>query len=162
LTAAAIRLLECLKCPLDSRILGRQMVREIVYRVLRGEQGGALRALANRDEHFIRIARVLKHIHTGYAQPLSVESMAKRAAMSVATFHNNFKLVTASSPLQYLKRIRLDRARQLMTQEGYNASTAARSVGYESQSQFSREFKRLFGMTPIEDAKQTRARLAVG
>jgi AraC-like DNA-binding protein len=162
LSGAVIRLLECLKCPLDSRILGRQAVREIVYRVLRGEQGGPLRALASRDEHFTRIARVLKHIHTDCAKPFTIESMAKRAGMSVAAFHHNFKLVTASSPLQYLKRIRLDRARRLMAHDGYNASTAARAVGYESQSQFSREFKRLFGVTPVEDAERTRARLVAG
>ena len=156
---AVIRLLEYLKSPLDSRILGRQTVREIVYRVLQGEQGGALRALASRDEHFSRIARVLKHVHAEYAKPLSVEELARKAGMSVAAFHHNFKLVTASSPLQYLKRIRLDQARRLMAHDGYNASTAARAVGYESPSQFSREFKRLFGVTPVEEAEQTRARL---
>jgi AraC-like DNA-binding protein len=159
LGGAVIRLLECLKSPLDSRMLGRQTVREIVYRVLRGEQGGALRALASRDEHFARVARVLKHVHAEYAQPLSVEDMARKAGMSVAAFHHNFKLVTASSPLQYLKRIRLDQARRLMAHDGYNASTAARAVGYESPSQFCREFRRLFGVTPVEDAEQTRARL---
>ncbi|MGO9110216.1 MAG: helix-turn-helix transcriptional regulator [Thermoguttaceae bacterium] len=130
--------------------------------MLRGEQGGSLRALASRDEHFTRIARVLKDIHTDCVKPFTVESLAKRAAMSVAAFHHNFKLVTASSPLQYLKRIRLDRARRLMAHDGYNASTAARAVGYESQSQFSREFKRLFAMTPVEEARQTRARLVAG
>ena len=159
MSGAIIRLLECLKCPLDSRMLGRQIVREIVYRVLCSEQGGSLRALASRDEHFTRIARVLKDIHTDCAKPFSVEGMAKRAGMSVAAFHNNFKLVTASSPLQYLKRMRLDRAKRLMTHDGYNASTAARAVGYESPSQFSREFKRLFGVTPVEDVEQTRVRL---
>ena len=159
LGGAVIRLLECLKSPLGSRILGRQTVREIVYRVLQGEQGGALRALASRDEHFSRIARVLKHVHAEYAKPLSVEELARKAGMSVAAFHHNFKLVTANSPLQYLKRIRLDQARRLMAHDGYNASTAARAVGYESPSQFSREFKRLFGVTPVEEAEQTRARL---
>ena len=159
LGGAVIRLLECLKSPHDSRILGRQTVREIVYRVLQGEQGGALRALASRDEHFSRIARVLKHVHAEYANPLSVEELARKAGMSVAAFHHNFKLVTASSPLQYLKRIRLDQAKRLMAHDGYNASTAARAVGYESPSQFSREFKRLFGVTPVEEAEQTRARL---
>lgn len=160
LSGAVIRLLECLKCPLDSRMLGRQTVREIVYRVLCSEQGGLLRALASRDEHFTRIARVLKDIHTDCAKPFTVEGMAKRASMSVAAFHNNFKTVTASSPLQYLKRIRLDRAKLLMAHDGYNASTAARAVGYESPSQFSREFKRLFGVTPIEEVEQARGRLA--
>jgi AraC-like DNA-binding protein len=159
LGGAVIRLLECLKSPLDSRMLGRHIVREIVYRVLRGEQGGALRALASRDDHFTRIARVLKHIHTAYASPLSAEDMAGKAGMSVSAFHHSFKLVTASSPLQYLKRIRLDHARRLMAHDGYNAGSAARAVGYESPSQFSREFKRLFGVTPVEDAGQMRARL---
>jgi AraC-like DNA-binding protein len=159
LGGAVIRLLECLKSPVDSRMLGRQTVREIVYRVLQGEQGGALRALASRDEHFSRIARVLKHVHAEYAQPLSVDELARKAGMSVAAFHHYFKLVTASSPLQYLKRIRLDQARRLMAHDGHNASTAARAVGYESPSQFSREFKRLFGLTPVEEAEQTRARL---
>jgi AraC-like DNA-binding protein len=159
LGGAVIRLLECLESPLDSRMLGRHIVREIVYRVLRGEQGGALRALASRDDHFTRIARVLKHIHTEYASPLSAEDMARKAGMSVSAFHHSFKLVTASSPLQYLKRIRLDQARRLMAHDGYNAGSAARAVGYESPSQFSREFKRLFGVTPVEDAGQMRARL---
>jgi AraC-like DNA-binding protein len=159
LAVSVIRLLECLKTPRDSRILGRQMVREIVYRVLCGEQGGSLRALASRDDHFARIARVLRHVHTEYAKPLSVEDLARRAGMSVPAFHHYFKLVTASSPLQYLKRIRLDHARRLMAHDGYNAGTAARAVGYESPSQFGREFKRLFGVTPVEEAEQTRARL---
>lgn len=103
---AVIRLLECLKHPVDSRLLGRQMVREVVYRVLRGEQGGALRALASRDDHFTRISRVLKYIHSEYAEPIGTEEMAKRAGMSVSVFHHHFKLATASSPLQYIKRIR--------------------------------------------------------
>jgi AraC-like DNA-binding protein len=156
LSGAVIRLLECLKCPLDSRMLGRQIVREIVYRVLREEKDGALRALANRNEHFMRIARVLKEVHADSAKPFTVESMSKRAGMSVAAFHHNFKLVAGSSPLQYLKRIRLDRAKRLMIHDGYNASTAAKAVGYESASQFSREFKRQFGVTPIENIEQLR------
>jgi AraC-like DNA-binding protein len=159
LAGAIIRLLECLKNPLDGRILGRQTVREVLYRVLLGEQGGALRALASRDDHFARIARALKFIHAEYARPLGVEEMARKAGMSVAAFHHHFKLVTASSPLQYLKRVRLEHARRLMAHNGHNASTAARAVGYESPSQFSREFKRLFGTTPTADVEQTRARL---
>ena len=162
LGGAVIRLLEYLKSPLDSHMLGRQTVREIVYRVLQGEQGGALRSLASRDEHFSRIARVLKYIHVEYARPLSAEELARRAGMSVSAFHHNFKLVTASSPLQYLKRIRLDQARRLMAHDSYNANTAARAVGYESPSQFSREFKRLFGVTPVEEAEHSRARLLAG
>jgi len=147
LVGAVIRLLECLKSPLDSRILGRHMVREVAYRVLVGEQGGSLRALASRDDHFAHIARIVKYIHTEHARPLGVEELARKAGMSVPVFHHHFKLVTASSPLQYLKRIRLDRAKRLMAHDGYNAGTAARAVGYNSPSQFSREFKRLFGVT---------------
>jgi AraC-like DNA-binding protein len=143
-------------------VLGRQIVREIVFRVLCGEQGGSLRALASRDDHFARIARVLKYVHTEYSKPIRVEELARKAGMSVAAFHHDFKLVTASSPLQYLKRIRLDQARRLMTHEGYNAGAAARAVGYESASQFGREFKRLFGATPVEDLERTRARLVAG
>src|SRR6185436_8394880 len=156
LCSAVIRLLECLKCPLDSRMLGPQIVREIIYRVLREEKDGALRALANRNGNFMRIARVLKEVHANSAKPFTVESMSKRAGMSIAAFHHNFKLVTGSSPLQYLKRIRLDRAKRLMLHDGYNASTAAKAVGYESASQFSREFKRQFGLTPIEDVERLR------
>jgi AraC-like DNA-binding protein len=162
LGGAVIRLLECLKSPLNSRMLGRQTVREILFRVLLGDQGGALRALASRDDHFARIARILRLIHSDYAQPLSVEELARKAGMSLSAFHHHFHLVTAISPLQYLKRIRLDQARRLMAHDGYNAGTAARAVGYESPSQFSREFKRLFGVTPVAEAEQMRARLVVG
>lgn len=156
LSDAVIRLVECLKCPLDSRILGREIVREIIYRVLREETDGALRAFANRDGHFMRIARVLKEVHADSAKSYSVESMSRRANMSVAAFHHNFRIVTSSSPLQYLKRIRLDRAKRLMIHDGYSASTAAKAVGYESASQFSREFKRQFGVTPTEDVERVR------
>ncbi len=162
LGGAVVRLLECLRCPLDGRMLGPLAVREILYRVLRGEQGGALRALAGRDDHFARIARVLRQIHAEFAKPLTAEEMARRAGMSSSVFHHHFKLMTARSPLQYLKRIRLDHAKRLMAHDGYNANTAARSVGYESPSQFSREFKRLFGVTPVEEAERTRGRLVAG
>jgi AraC-like DNA-binding protein len=160
LSDAVIRLLECLGSPLDRRMLGRPTIREILYRVLCGEQGDALRALASRNEHFTRIARVLRYIHTDYAQPLTTEDLARRAGMSASVFHHNFKLVTATSPLQYVKQVRLHRARTLMAYEGHNSGTAATQVGYESQSQFGREFKRLFGVSPGQDAANTRARLA--
>ena len=104
----------------------------------------------------------LRHIHSEYSKPLDVEDLARKAGMSVSVFHHHFKLVTASSPLQYIKRIRLDRAKALMTLDGYNAGSAARAVGYESASQFGREFKRLFGVTPLVEVEQTRARLVAG
>jgi AraC-like DNA-binding protein len=156
LSSTVIRLLECLKSPLDCRILGRQLVREIIYRVLCEEEDGALRALANRNEHFMRIARVLKEVHANPTKPFTVEGLSKLAGMSVAAFHHNFKLVAGSSPLQYLKRLRLERAKRLMIHDGYNASTAAKAVGYESASQFSREFKRQFGVAPKEQVERLR------
>lgn len=159
LRGAAIRLLECLASPTDSRILGPQTVREIVYRVLSGGQDGALRAIAARNDQFMRIARVLQYIHSDFARPLSTEDLAKHARMSTSTFHQNFKAVTATSPLQYVKNIRLHRARLLMVNEGHNAGTAAAAVGYESASQFGREFKRFFGGSPAEEAAKLRARL---
>jgi len=162
LSGAVIRLLECLKCPLDSRMLGRQIVREILYRVLREEKDGVLRALASQNGLFVRIARVLKDVHADSAKQYTVERMAKLAGMSVAAFHRNFKLMVGSSPLQYLKRIRLDRAKRLMMYDGYNAGTAARAVGYESASQFSREFKRQFGVTPMEDIEHLRQAIGTG
>ena len=162
LSDAVIRLLECLRSPLDSRVLGRQTAREVIYRVLCGAQGGVLRALASRSENFTRIARVLRHIHTDYARPLAVEELARQAGMSVSVFHHNFKLVTATSPLQYIKQVRLHRARTLMAYDGHNAGSAAFRVGYESASQFGREFKRLFGASPGDDATHLRALTAAG
>ncbi len=157
LTLTAIRLLECLRSPIETRILGRHIVREILYRVLCGEQSAALRAVATRHSHFAQIGKVLRRIHADYARSLDVETLAREAGMSVSTFHANFKAVTANSPLQYLKSIRLHRARTLMVQSGITASTAAGQVGYESASQFSREFKRFFGATPVEEAAKIRA-----
>jgi len=154
---ATVRLLECLKSPLDSRILGPHNVREIVYRVLYGEQGGALRALAVRHSRFSQIARVLRRIHTEYDKELDMEVLAGEANMSISTFHHNFKAVTASSPLQYLKSIRLHKALMLMIRDGLNASAAAGKVGYESASQFSREFKRYFGNSPTDEAARLRS-----
>jgi AraC-like DNA-binding protein len=157
LIGATVRLLECLKKPLDSRVLGPNIVREIIYRVLFGEQGGALRALAVRHGRFSQIARVLRRIHTEYDKELDIEFLAGEANMSISTFHHNFKAVTSSSPLQYLKNIRLHKALMLMVRDGLNAGTAAGKVGYESSSQFSREFKRYFGNTPADEAARLRS-----
>ncbi|HEY4641266.1 MAG TPA: AraC family transcriptional regulator [Thermoanaerobaculia bacterium] len=156
---AATRLLECLSSPTDARILGPQIVREITYRVLRGEQGGALRALAARHTHFGQISKALRRMHTEYSNAVDIESLARESGMSVSAFHHNFKTMTSSSPLQYLKTIRLHKARMLMVSEGLGAGSAAGRVGYESPSQFSREFKRLFGATPAEEAARLRVTL---
>lgn len=150
---AAIRLLECLKSPTDSKVLGPQFVREIVYRVLRGERGEVLGALAAGNTHFARISRIMDHLHRDYARPIDVESLARQAKMSPSIFHQKFKAITTMSPLQYLKSVRLDKARLLMIQDGSTASAAAFAVGYESAPQFSREYKRQFGVSPGQDAK---------
>jgi len=156
LICATVRLLECFENERDARILGPSVVREIIYRVLCGEQGGALRALAARHSHFGQIAKVLRRMHTEFDAEFDIATLALEANMSVSSFHNNFKAVTAASPLQYLKSIRLHKARILMVRDGFNASTAASKVGYESASQFSREFKRYFGTTPADEAAKMR------
>jgi AraC-like DNA-binding protein len=161
LSEATVRLLECLSDPIETRILGLQSVREITYRVLCGEQGGALRAAAALHSRFGQVNRALQRIHTDYARDFSVEELADVAGMSPSAFHQNFKAVTSSSPLQYLKTIRLHKARLLMVYEGLRAGVAAGRVGYESPSQFSREFKRLFGTSPVEAAEDARQLLGV-
>jgi len=152
LSGATIRLLESLRSDDDARILGPQIVREIIYHVLRGKLGRNLRVLATPDSHFGQISRVLNRLHTDYARDYDIATLARDAGMSVAAFHTRFKAVTSSPPLQYLKNIRLHKARMLMVNEGVNASGAALKVGYESASQFSREFKRLFGNSPATEA----------
>ncbi|HGP3222443.1 TPA: AraC family transcriptional regulator N-terminal domain-containing protein [Salmonella enterica] len=153
---AVERLLDVMERPLDARILGKQIIRKILYHVLMGPRGGALLALVSRQTHFSLISRVLKQIEMKYTENLNVEQLAAEANMSVSAFHHNFKAVTSTSPLQYLKSYRLHKARMMMIHDGMKASAAAMRVGYESASQFSREFKRYFGVTPGEDAARMR------
>jgi len=154
---AVLRLLEVLKTPLEARILGPSIVREICYRVLTGVQGDAIRAALTYQHHFGRIAKALRRIHSDYRSDLDVDTLASEAGMSLAVFHAQFKAVTSTSPMQYVKTTRLHQARLLMMQDGMNASTAAARVGYESASQFSREFKRLFGVSPVDEMRRMRA-----
>jgi AraC-like DNA-binding protein len=155
----AMRLLECLCLPGDAAILGPGVVREIVYRVLCGRSGGSLLALLSRNSQLAQICRTLQQIHANYAEPLEVTRMAEEAGMSISAFHHNFKAVTATSPLQYVKSIRLHKARMLMVHDGLGAALAADRVGYESPSQFSREFKRYFGQAPTDEAERVRKNL---
>jgi AraC-like DNA-binding protein len=148
---AAERLAKVLASPADARILGPQIVREIVYRVLVSEQGDVLRLLTSNSSRFGHIARVLRRIHEDYASDLDVASLAREANMGTSTFHHAFREATATSPVQYVKRIRLHRARTLLTTEGLSAQDAARKVGYASASQFSREYSRMFGSSPSAD-----------
>jgi len=153
---ATERLLDVMERPLDARVLGPQIVREILYYVLRGSCGASLQELVNRHTHFSQIARALRRIENQYAESLNVEALASEVNMSVSAFHHNFKAVTNTSPLQYVKSYRLHKARLLMVHDGLKASTAAIRVGYESASQFSREFKRFFGVTPSDELARLR------
>jgi AraC-like DNA-binding protein len=156
---AVERLLEALAAPLDARVLAPSIVREICYRVLTGVQGHAIRAALTHQQHFGRIAKALRRIHSDYDCALDVDTLAREAGMSLAVFHAQFKIVTSTSPMQYVKATRLHQARLLMMQDGVNASVAATRVGYESASQFSREFKRFFGLTPTDEVRRMRGAL---
>jgi len=151
---ATLRLCEALSSPLESRLLAPAIYREITYRVLTSEQGGSLRAALTQGGQFGRIAKALRRIHAQYEHNLDVATLASEASMSVPAFHNHFKAVTHTSPIQYIKSIRLHQARLLMIRSGHTAASAAVRVGYESASQFSREFRRLFGNSPAEEARR--------
>ena len=151
---AAVRLLRCLDDPVDARVLGPEIMREMIFRVLRGPKGHLLQALAARNGRFFQVARALDRIHADFSSELDVDALADEAGMSVSAFHHAFKTVTATSPLQYLKSTRLLHARLLMIQDGLNVGQAADRVGYESVSQFSREFKRFFGNSPSVEASR--------
>ena len=150
---ALVRLLNSLGDTMESRILGPSIVRELVYRTLRSEQGRILQAIGGMDGNSRRVLKALGVIQRDYAKELDVETMAKEAGMSISNFYLAFRAVTASSPVQYLKSIRLHKAKQLITKEGMNVSSAAACVGYTNSSQFSREYRRFFGNSPIEEAK---------
>ena len=157
LSNVTVRLLECLRSESDAAVLGPQLVRELLYRALCGEGGHMLRDLLLRNESRAQIHRILQRMHVAYADPLDVARLAHAAGMSSSALHFHFKAVTGTSPVQYLKTIRLHKARMLMVQESVGASVAAGRVGYESPSQFSREFKRLFGAPPADEAQRVRA-----
>ena len=156
LREAVTRLLENLRSDDDARILGPQIVREVTYLVLCGKLGATLRAVAAPDSHFGQISRILNRMHTDFARSYDMTQLAREAGMSVSAFHARFKAVTASSPLQYLKSVRLHKALLLMVHEGASAGVAASRVGYESASQFSREFKQRFGNGPAAVAADLR------
>ncbi|KAF1017432.1 MAG: HTH-type transcriptional activator Btr [Stenotrophomonas maltophilia] len=158
---AVHRLLQTLASPREAAVLGRARLREIYYRVLTGPQGDALRAALAMRGQFGRIGRALRHIHAHYALPLGLEALAAEAGMSVPSFHSHFKAVTRSAPMQYVKSTRLHQARLLMVREGVSAEAACHAVGYASPSQFSREFKRLFGLAPAAEARRLRSSFAL-
>lgn len=155
-----LRLLETLSSPLEARVLGPAIVREICFRVLMGEQGAAMRAALTGQGQFGRIAKALRRIHSDYAASIDVGMLAAEASMSVPAFHVHFKSVTHCSPIQYVKTARLHQARLLMARNDMTAQAACAQVGYESPSQFSREFKRFFGRSPSQEAEALRRYLA--
>jgi AraC-like DNA-binding protein len=158
---ALVRLLDALGSPLESKILAPAIVREIHLRVLTGEQGPALRAALTQRGQFGKIAKALRRIHAEYHAHLDVGTLANDAGMSVPAFHSHFKSVTTTSPIQYIKATRLHQARMLMAHDGVTAAAVAARVGYESPSQFSREFKRMFGRSPTDEAQHMKGVLTL-
>ncbi|WP_373873627.1 AraC family transcriptional regulator [Pseudomonas pseudonitroreducens] len=161
LTQSVLRLLEALSEPLEAAILAPALLRELYFRVLTGAQGNAMRAALAMRGRFGNIARALQRIHTSYAQPIDLPHLAREAGMSVPSFHSHFKAVTRTSPMQYLKCTRLHQARLLIVRQGMTAQAASLAVGYASASQFNREFKRLFGRTPLAEAQRMRENFAI-
>ncbi|MGE7991887.1 AraC family transcriptional regulator [Pseudomonas sp. NPDC089554] len=159
--ATVLRLLEALGQPLEAAVLGPALVRELYFRVLTGAQGEAMRAALAMRGQFGKIGRALRRIHSAYAQPLDLAQLAAEAGMSVPTFHSHFRAITQTSPMQYVKSTRLHQARLLMVREGISAEAASHAVGYASASQFNREFKRLFSLTPAAEARRLREQFAL-
>lgn len=152
----ALRLTKLLDTPQDIPMLAPMIIREIYYRLLMGEQGESVRQIATSGSNMQRIAEVIQLIKADFAQPMRVENLAEQVSMSPSSFYYHFKEVTSMSPLQYQKQLRLLEARRLMLAENSDAANAAYQVGYESPSQFSREYSRMFGAPPIRDIERLR------
>lgn len=156
---AVLRLVRLLEAPRDIPILAPLVIREILYRLLQSEQGERLRRVVVVDSQAQRVAKAIGWLKRNYAQTLRIEALARDVHMSPSALHHRFKAVTAMSPLQYQKQLRLEEARRLMLGELTDAATAAYRVGYESPSQFSREYSRLFGAPPSRDVARLRGLL---
>lgn len=156
---AALRLLRLLDRPAAVPVLHAQLVRELHYWLLAGRHGPALRRLGWPNGPAQRLARAIALLRTDFARALPVERLADVAGMSPSSFHQHFRAATSLSPLQFQKQLRLIEARRLMLAEGASASSAAFAVGYESVPQFTREYGRLFGTTPVRDTRAARGRL---
>jgi transcriptional regulator, AraC family len=158
---SVLRFLEAMHRPLDAAVLGPALLRELYFRVLTGEQGSAMRSALSMRGQFGRISQALRMIHASYAEPLDVAKLASEAGMSPPSFHSHFKAITQVSPMQYVKSTRLHQARLLMVRQSLTAEAASLAVGYTSPSQFSREFRRLFGATPAAEARRMRKSFAL-
>ncbi len=153
---ACVRLTRLLDAPVEAQILLPLITREIIYRLLRGEQGARLHHLAMEGGYTPSIARAVKRLRQDFDQPLRIKSLAHELGMSVSGLHHHFKTVTAMSPLQFQKRLRLQEAQRLMLSEDLDAASAAYRVGYQDASHFNREYKSLFGVPPMRDVQRLR------
>jgi AraC-like DNA-binding protein len=153
---ATVRLMRLLDSPAEARILRPLITREIVYRLLMGDQGNRLRHLALLGGQTDRIAEAVERLRREFDQPLRIDSLARELGMSVSGFHHHFKAVTAMSPLQFQKQLRLQEARRILLGENLDAASAGYRVGYDDASQFNREYKRLFGQPPLRDVERLR------
>jgi len=157
LFSACCRLVELLDHPQDIPFLSGLIQREIIYRILHVPAGARLRAIATLGDQSNRTAKAIAWIRSNYAKPLRVEDLAQTAGMGVSTLHHHFRALTAMSPLQYQKQLRLEAARGRMLIDGLDAASAAFEVGYESASQFNREYSRFFGQPPMRDIRTLRS-----
>jgi len=153
---ATVRLARLLDSPSEARVLMPLIAREIIYRLLMGAQSGRLRHLAVMGGYTPPIAKAIERLRQDYDQPLRIEQLARELGMSVSGFHHHFKAVTAMSPLQFQKHLRLQEARRLMLGEDLDAASAAYRVGYNDASHFNREYKSVFGMPPMRDVQRLR------
>jgi AraC-like DNA-binding protein len=156
LVECVLRLVKLLATPQDIPILAPIVLRELYYRLLLGEQSEAVRQIATSGSSMQRIASAIQAIQAEFTQSIRIEDLARQVSMSTSSFHQHFKQVTSMSPLQYQKQLRLLAARRLMLTEDFDAIAAAYQVGYESPSQFSREYSRMFGAPPIRDIERLR------
>ena len=153
---AVVRLVRLMDSPAEARVLAPGIAREIVYRLLVGEQGDRLRHVAILGGQSHRIARAIEQLRNEFDRPLRIEDIAHELGMSVSAFHHHFKAVTAMSPLQFQKQLRLQEARRLLLVQGLDAASAGYRVGYDDASHFNREYKRQFGLPPMRDVERLR------
>jgi AraC-like DNA-binding protein len=153
---AMVRLVRLVDSPADARLLAPLVMREIVYRLMRGAQSGRFGQMAVLGGPTHRIAHAVERLRKDFDQPLRIEDLARELGMSHSVFHQHFKAVTAMSPLQFQKHLRLQEARRLILGEGLDAASAGYRVGYSDASHFTREYKRLFGAPPMRDVEQLR------
>lgn len=156
---AVVRLVRLLDTPLECKVLAPLIIREIIFRLLTGGQAARLNHLVASAGDTRRISRAIGHLRERYSQPLRMENLAHELGMSVSGFHHHFKSVTAMSPLQFQKQLRLQEARRLMLGEDVDAASAGFRVGYENPSYFSRDYKKLFGAPPQRDIAKLRSNL---